>query len=40
MKNEIPVAGCAHQTGTRRFGTNPAASALNIDCRAHELDKL
>ena len=24
MKNDIPVAGCAHQAGTARFGTDPA----------------
>jgi choline dehydrogenase-like flavoprotein len=40
MKNEIPVAGCAHQAGTCRFGTDPATSALNADCRAHEVDNL
>jgi choline dehydrogenase-like flavoprotein len=40
MKNEIPVAGCAHQAGTCRFGNDPATSALNVDCRAHELDNL
>jgi len=40
MKTEIPVAGCAHQAGTCRFGTDPATSALNTDCRAHELDNL
>jgi choline dehydrogenase-like flavoprotein len=40
MKNEIPVAGVAHQAGTCRFGTDPATSALNVDCRAHELDNL
>jgi choline dehydrogenase-like flavoprotein len=40
LKNEIPVAGCAHQAGTCRFGTDPATSALNTDCRAHELDNL
>jgi choline dehydrogenase-like flavoprotein len=40
MKNEIPVAGCAHQAGTCRFGDDPATSALNVDCRAHELDNL
>jgi choline dehydrogenase-like flavoprotein len=40
MKTEIPVAGCAHQAGTVRFGTDPATSALNTDCRAHELDNL
>jgi choline dehydrogenase-like flavoprotein len=40
MKNDIPVAGCAHQAGTVRFGDDPASSALNRDCRAHELDNL
>jgi choline dehydrogenase-like flavoprotein len=40
MKNEIPVAGVAHQAGTCRFGTDPATSVLNTDCRAHELDNL
>jgi choline dehydrogenase-like flavoprotein len=40
MKNDIPVAGCAHQAGTCRFGTDPASSVLNTDCRAHELDNL
>jgi choline dehydrogenase-like flavoprotein len=40
MKNEIPVAGCAHQAGTCRFGADPATSVLNTDCRAHELDNL
>jgi choline dehydrogenase-like flavoprotein len=39
-KNEIPVAGCAHQAGTCRFGSDPATSVLNVDCRAHELDNL
>jgi choline dehydrogenase-like flavoprotein len=40
MKNEIPVAGVAHQAGTCRFGTDPATSVLNADCRAHEVDNL
>ena len=40
MKNDIPVAGCAHQAGTCRFGTDPAASVLDVDCKAHELDNL
>jgi choline dehydrogenase-like flavoprotein len=40
MKNDIPVAGVAHQAGTCRFGTDPASSVLNTDCRAHELDNL
>jgi choline dehydrogenase-like flavoprotein len=40
MKNDIPVAGCAHQAGTCRFGNDAATSALNTDCRAHEVDNL
>jgi len=40
MKNEIPVAGCAHQAGTCRFGTDPSTSVLDVDCKAHELDNL
>jgi choline dehydrogenase-like flavoprotein len=40
LKNEIPVAGVAHQAGTCRFGADPASSVLNTDCRAHELDNL
>jgi choline dehydrogenase-like flavoprotein len=40
MKNEIPVAGVAHQAGTCRMGTDPATSVVNADCRAHELDNL
>jgi choline dehydrogenase-like flavoprotein len=40
LKNEIPVAGCAHQAGTCRFGTDPATSVLDVDCRAHEVDNL
>jgi choline dehydrogenase-like flavoprotein len=40
MKNEIPVAGVAHQAGTCRMGADPETSALNAECRAHELDNL
>jgi choline dehydrogenase-like flavoprotein len=40
LKNDIPVAGCAHQAGTCRFGTDPATSVLDVDCRAHEVDNL
>jgi choline dehydrogenase-like flavoprotein len=40
LKNEIPVAGVAHQAGTCRFGSDPTSSVLNTDCRAHELDNL
>ena len=40
MKNDIPIAGCAHQAGTCRFGTDPATSVLDVNCKAHELDNL
>jgi choline dehydrogenase-like flavoprotein len=40
MRNEIPVAGVAHQAGTCRFGTDPASSVLDTTCRAHEVDNL
>jgi choline dehydrogenase-like flavoprotein len=36
----IPLAGVAHQCGTVRFGNDPAASALDTSCRAHELANL
>jgi choline dehydrogenase-like flavoprotein len=36
----IPIAGVAHQCGTVRFGTDPASSALDVNCKAHDLDNL
>jgi choline dehydrogenase-like flavoprotein len=38
MAMTVPIAGCAHQAGTCRFGTDPATSVLDVDCKAHELD--
>jgi choline dehydrogenase-like flavoprotein len=40
LGKDIPVSGTAHQAGTCRFGTDPAASVLNLDCRAHDVDNL
>src|SRR4051812_9702829 len=40
MKNDIPVAGVAHQAGTARMGGDPADSVVDRDCRAHEVDNL
>jgi choline dehydrogenase-like flavoprotein len=40
MDMNIPVAGCAHQAGTCRFGTDSEASVLDENCKAHELDNL
>jgi choline dehydrogenase-like flavoprotein len=36
----IPLAGVAHQNGTIRFGHDPRASALDVHCKAHDLDNL
>lgn len=36
----IPLTGVAHQNGTIRFGNNPKTSALDVDCKAHEVDNL
>jgi choline dehydrogenase-like flavoprotein len=38
--NRIPLAGVAHQNGTVRFGSDPKSSALDVNCKAHELDNL
>jgi choline dehydrogenase-like flavoprotein len=40
LKTAIPVAGVAHQAGTCRFGNDPETSALDANCRAHEVDNL
>jgi choline dehydrogenase-like flavoprotein len=36
----IPLAGVAHQNGTIRFGADPRTSALDRNCKAHDLDNL
>jgi choline dehydrogenase-like flavoprotein len=36
----IPLSGTAHQAGTLRFGTDPASSVLDLNCKAHQLDNL
>ena len=36
----MDISATAHQAGTVRFGTDPATSALDVDCNAHELDNL
>jgi choline dehydrogenase-like flavoprotein len=40
LGKNIPISGTSHQAGTCRFGTDPATSVLDLDCRAHELDNL
>jgi choline dehydrogenase-like flavoprotein len=36
----IPLAGVAHQVGTVRFGNDPRSSALDANCKAHDVDNL
>jgi choline dehydrogenase-like flavoprotein len=36
----LGINGVAHQNGTVRFGTDPATSALDLDCKMHDLDNL
>jgi choline dehydrogenase-like flavoprotein len=36
----IPLAGVAHQNGTIRFGRDPRTSALDPNCKAHDVDNL
>ena len=40
LGKKIPLAGTAHQCGTVRFGTDPSSSALDVNCKAHDLDNL
>jgi choline dehydrogenase-like flavoprotein len=37
---QIPLAGVAHQNGTIRFGRNSKTSALDVNCKAHDLNNL
>jgi choline dehydrogenase-like flavoprotein len=40
LGQRIPLAGVAHQNGTIRFGRDPKGSALDVNCKAHDLDNL
>ncbi len=40
LGQRIPLAGVAHQNGTIRFGRDPKNSALDVNCKAHDLDNL
>jgi choline dehydrogenase-like flavoprotein len=40
LGKKIPIGGTAHQCGTVRFGRDPRTSALDVHCKAHELDNL
>jgi choline dehydrogenase-like flavoprotein len=40
LGQRIPLAGVAHQNGTIRFGIDPKTSALDVNCKAHDVDNL
>jgi choline dehydrogenase-like flavoprotein len=40
LSQQIPLAGIAHNCGTVRFGADPTRSALDLTCKAHDLDNL
>ena len=40
LSSRLGVSGVSHQNGTCRFGTDPATSVLDTDCKAHDLGNL
>jgi choline dehydrogenase-like flavoprotein len=40
LSQRIPLGGIAHNCGIVRFGTDRRRSVLDINCKAHDLDKL
>ncbi len=40
LSKAMDVSATAHQAGTVRFGADPATSALDVMCKAHQLDNL
>ena len=40
LGQRIPLAGVAHQNGTVRFGSDPTKSALDVHCKAHDVNNL
>ena len=40
LGQRIPLAGVAHQNGTIRFGREATTSALDVNCRTHDVDNL
>ena len=40
IKSDMSIAAVGHQAGTCRFGSDPAASVLDLNCKAHDLDNL
>ncbi len=40
LGGRLGINGVAHQNGTVRFGHDPATSALDVNCRLHEVDNV
>jgi choline dehydrogenase-like flavoprotein len=40
LGQNVPIGGTAHQAGTMCFGSDPARSVLDLNCKAHEIDNL
>ncbi len=40
LGKDIPIGSTAHQAGTVRFERDPKTSALDVNCKAHDLDNL
>ena len=40
LGGRLGISAVAHQNGTVRFGTDPTASALDLNCKMHELDNV
>jgi len=36
----MPIGATAHQAGTVRFGDDPSSAALDVNCKAHDVDNL
>src|SRR6266496_298589 len=40
LGQRLPLAAVAHQNGTVRFGQDPKTSALDVNCKAYDVDNL
>ena len=40
LGGRLGISGVAHQNGTVRFGTDPATSVLDVNCRLHDVDNV
>jgi len=40
LGQRLPLAAVAHQNGTIRFGHDSQTSALDVNCKAHDVDNL